>query len=135
MPRLLSLSIARRPVAAMKAACRAACRATCWAAAVVAALAGPAAAAETADNSFETTVATLLAKRCGACHGPASAESGFRIDERSRAITGGDSGIAGIVAGKPQESEIFRRITTDDAEARMPADAEPLPAAERAIIE
>jgi hypothetical protein len=38
------------------------------------------------------------------------------------------------VAGKPEASEIVRRVTTDDAEARMPADADPLPAEERAIL-
>jgi hypothetical protein len=129
VPRLVSLftSTSRRLGAVVKAAC--------WTIAVVATLASPAAAAEAAETAFETTVAPLLAKRCGACHGPASAESGFRIDERARAIAGGDSGLAGIVAGKPAESEILRRIVTDDAEARMPADAEPLPAEEQAIIE
>jgi mono/diheme cytochrome c family protein len=89
-------------------------------------------AAEAPD--FATVVAPLLARRCGACHGPATAESGWRIDDRERALAGGDSGLPGIVAGKPEASEIVRRITTDDAEARMPADADPLPAEERAIL-
>ncbi len=83
---------------------------------------------------FATVVAPLLARRCGACHGPDGAESGFRIDTRANAFAGGDSGLPGIVAGKPDASEILRRVTTDDAEARMPADAEPLPAEERAVL-
>ena len=83
---------------------------------------------------FATVVAPLLARRCGACHGPATAESGWRIDDRERALAGGDSGLPGIVAGKPEASEIVRRVTTDDAEARMPADADPLPADEQAIL-
>ena len=89
-------------------------------------------AAEAPD--FATVVAPLLARRCGACHGPVTVESGWRIDERERAFAGGDSGLPGIVAGKPEASEIVRRVTTDDAEARMPADADPLPAEERAIL-
>ena len=83
---------------------------------------------------FATVVAPLLARRCGACHGPVTSESGWRIDERQRALAGGDSGLPGIVAGKPEASELVRRVTTDDAEARMPADADPLPAEERSIL-
>ena len=83
---------------------------------------------------FATVVAPLLARRCGACHGPATAESGWRVDDRTRALAGGDSGLPGIVPGKPEASELVRRVTTDDAEARMPADADPLPAEERAIL-
>ena len=89
-------------------------------------------AAEAPD--FATVVAPLLARHCGACHGPVTVESGWRIDLRERAFAGGDSGLPGIVAGKPEASEIVRRITTDDAEARMPAGADPLPAEERAIL-
>ena len=89
-------------------------------------------AAEAPD--FASVVAPLLARRCGACHGPVTAESGWRIDDRERALAGGDSGLPGIVAGKPEASELVRRVTTDDAEARMPADADPLPAEERAIL-
>ena len=89
-------------------------------------------AAEAPD--FATVVAPLLARRCGACHGPVASESGWRIDQRERAFAGGDSGLPGIVAGKPEASEIVRRVTTDNAEARMPADADPLPAEERAIL-
>jgi len=83
---------------------------------------------------FKSVVAPLLARRCGACHGPVTAESGWRVDDRTRALAGGDSGLPGIVAGKPEASEIISRVTTDDAEARMPADADPLPAEERAIL-
>jgi mono/diheme cytochrome c family protein len=86
------------------------------------------------DPDFKSVVAPLLARRCGACHGPATAESGWRIDDRERALAGGDSGLPGILAGRPEASEIVRRVTTDDAEARMPADADPLPAEERAIL-
>ena len=93
---------------------------------------GEPAAADVPD--FATVVAPLLVRRCGACHGPEAAESGFRIDTRASAFAGGDSGQPGIVAGSPESSEIVRRVTTDDAETRMPADADPLPADEQAIL-
>ena len=88
-----------------------------------------------AEDSFRTEVAPLLAARCGACHAADTAESGFRIDQREKAIRGGDSGTAGIVPGKPAESEIFKRIVSTDKEAQMPADGDPLTAAQRSLIE
>jgi cytochrome c553 len=95
--------------------------------------AGPrAAAAESID--FAGRVAPLLAAKCGACHGPNAAESGFRIDIREQVFAGGDSGTAGIVPGKPAESELFIRVSTADKELRMPAEGEPLSADEQAVL-
>ena len=91
-----------------------------------------AAARETID--FQDSIAPVLAAKCGACHGPESSESGFRIDDRDKAFAGGDSGTAGIVAGKPDESELLVRIATDDKELRMPADGEPLSAADQQLV-
>ncbi len=90
-------------------------------------------AAEEAEV-FRDRVGPLLATRCGGCHGPDSAESGFRIDDRDRAVAGGDSGAAGVVPGKPEESEIFVRIATSEPESRMPAEGEPLSAAEQELL-
>ena len=90
--------------------------------------------ADTQASAFRDRVATLLAAKCGACHGTEGAESGFRIDDRDKAIAGGDSGATGIVPGKPEESELFVRISTADKESRMPADGEPLSADEQALL-
>jgi mono/diheme cytochrome c family protein len=86
------------------------------------------------EIDFAGRVAPLLASKCGACHGPHEAESGYRIDMREKALAGGDSGTAGIVAGKPDESEIYVRITTSDKESRMPADGEPLTPDEQKLV-
>ena len=91
-----------------------------------------AAAAESID--FAGRVAPLLAAKCGSCHGPEDAESGFRVDLREQAIAGGDSGSVGIVPGKPEQSELFVRVSTADEELLMPADGEPLSADEQALI-
>jgi hypothetical protein len=40
----------------------------------------------------------------------------------------GDSGKSPLVPGKPDESELFRRVTTADADERMPPESPPLPA-------
>ncbi len=86
------------------------------------------------DDVFRDQVAPILARHCAACHGPATAESGLRIDVREQAMAGGDSGSTGIVPGQPDASEILVRIEATDAETRMPADAEPLSPDERALI-
>jgi hypothetical protein len=89
-------------------------------------------AAEQID--FPGRVAPLLAATCGACHGPDDAESGFRIDLRERAMAGGDSGSVGILPGQPDKSELFVRVSTSDNEVLMPADGEPLSAAEQRLL-
>jgi hypothetical protein len=81
----------------------------------------------------EDTIRPLLITRCGDCHGPDTQESGLRLDVRHRALKGGDFGPV-IVPGDAAASELVRRITTADAERRMPPDGERLSAAEVAII-
>ena len=89
-------------------------------------------AAEEID--FPGRIGPLLAAKCGACHGPEDAESGFRIDLREQAVAGGDSGSVGIVPGSPEESELFVRVSTSDKELLMPADGEPLSADEQQLL-
>jgi len=91
-------------------------------------------AVEPSGDLFRNRVAPLLAAKCGACHGPEDAESGFRVDLREQAIAGGDSGSVGIVPGKPDESELFVRVSTADKELLMPADGEPLSADEQQLL-
>jgi cytochrome c553 len=105
--------------------------------AVIAFCGGPGVAAvavEPPENLFRDRVAPLLAAKCGACHGPEDAESGFRVDLREQALAGGDSGSVGIVPGKPDESELFVRVSTADKELQMPADGEPLSVDEQRLL-
>ena len=71
---------------------------------------------------YQRDVQPILAEHCAQCHGVDKAErkGGLRLDQRERALKGGDSGIAAIVPGEPDESEIIRRITSDDSTERMP---------------
>jgi mono/diheme cytochrome c family protein len=91
-------------------------------------------AADAATPAFQTAIAPLLAARCGACHGPDTAENGFRIDDRASAVAGGDSGSAGIVPGRPDASEVYVRVSTTDESLKMPADGEPLTADEQKLL-
>ena len=76
---------------------------------------------------FEQKVRPVLIARCFECHGDKKQEGGLRLDSRSAAINGNDSGPA-IVSGKPEESRLVEVIGYQDA-IRMPpkqklADAE-----------
>ena len=93
---------------------------------------GRASGAESPD--FARSIAPLLARRCGSCHGPDGAEGGYRIDLRATALGGGDSGAVGIVAGDPAASALFARVTSDDPAMRMPADGDRLPAEEIELL-
>jgi hypothetical protein len=64
---------------------------------------------------FRTQVRSILSDKCFKCHGPAVQEADLRLDEPGAAIE-----LGSIVAGKPDESELLRRVLTDDDSERMP---------------
>ncbi len=78
--------------------------------------------------SFSKDLAPILLDQCIACHGPKKAEGGLRVDSFERVTKEGDSGSPGFVAGDLEASEVFRRMASDDADERMPAEANAIPA-------
>ena len=70
---------------------------------------------------FNTRIQPILSENCYACHGPdeATVEGGLRLDDRERALKGGESGKA-IVPGDPGNSLILKRVTHSDPEEVMP---------------
>ncbi len=88
---------------------------------------------------FIKHVQPILAEHCTHCHGldAETRQGGLRLDLRDPAITGGDSGLAAIVVGKPAESELVRRIHSQDPDEIMPPPREnkPLTPEKRAILE
>ena len=79
-------------------------------------------AAIAADVEFRRDVQPILSEHCLQCHGSdeAQRQSELRLDRRDSALQGGESGLKAVVPGKPDESELLRRITSDDAEVLMP---------------
>ncbi len=71
---------------------------------------------------FNRDVRPILSNRCLACHGPDSAhrEAGLRLDDAASATVKLESGKTAVVTGQPDASELIRRITTSDDDARMP---------------
>ena len=70
---------------------------------------------------FAQQIRPILSSKCFNCHGPdeASREADLRLDTREGAFADlGDYQI--LVAGKPEASELYRRIATDDPDERMP---------------
>jgi mono/diheme cytochrome c family protein len=76
----------------------------------------PPAAARTID--FIAEVRPIFAKHCFSCHGPAKQKSGFRLDVKASALTGGDIG-KDIVPGKGAESPLIQYVSST-AEPTMP---------------
>jgi len=75
---------------------------------------------ETAD--FARDIQPILARRCFACHGPSEHESGLSLHRRDTATSPADSGRIALVPGRPQDSELLRRVMSMDPEVRMPPD-------------
>lgn len=82
---------------------------------------------------FTSQVQPLLNKRCAECHGGVKQKGDLTLTNREQALQGGTSGDPLLVPGKPAESELFRRLTHDDPDERMPP-KHPLPDSEIAII-
>jgi len=77
-----------------------------------------------ADESVDYVrdIGPILSDNCYACHGPdaESREADLRLDLRESAFGELPSGEIAIVPGKPDESELLRRIVADDADELMP---------------
>ncbi len=71
---------------------------------------------------FNRDVRRILATNCFTCHGPDAEvrEAGLRLDDRERAAAELDSGQRAIVPGHPEQSELMRRVLSDDESERMP---------------
>lgn len=85
--------------------------------------------------SFRANVAPILLDHCQACHGAKKAEGGYRVDTFEELQKAGDSGMTPIVAQKPDESELLRRIACEEAWERMPAEAPALSAEQIGLVQ
>jgi hypothetical protein len=66
---------------------------------------------------FNRDIRPILADHCFACHGPDKnqRQADLRLDQREVALE-----LAAIVPGKPDDSELVRRIFSDDPSEQMP---------------
>ena len=85
--------------------------------------------------AYGTDIQPILAKHCVLCHGPDEDESGLRLDQFDSAVSLLDSGYRAIVPSKPVESELLKRVTTQDENTRMPPEGPGLSASEVRLLE
>jgi mono/diheme cytochrome c family protein len=81
--------------------------------------------ASAADVDFSRDVRPILEAKCFACHGPAKQQADLRLDQRTPALKGGESGPA-IVPGHAADSPLYRRVAGLGPEKPMPAKGERL---------
>ena len=90
------------------------------------------AALSAAPVDFVKDVQPILKEKCTACHGEQQQLGRLRLDAKSIAMQGGVSGPA-IVPGRPDASELFRRVAGVGDQPRMPMGGE-LPAEQIATL-
>lgn len=90
--------------------------------------------ASAADPAFLPDVAPVLVSRCASCHNGAKARGEYKIDTITNLLQPGASGAAAVVPGKPDESELYRRLVADNPKERMPPGDDPLSADEIAAV-
>ncbi|QDU50934.1 PSD1 and planctomycete cytochrome C domain-containing protein [Gimesia panareensis] len=88
-----------------------------------------------AQVDFAKQIRPLFQAKCYSCHGREVQEGGFRLDLKSRALEGGDSGVA-IKPGKSHQSELFHRVAGTGDGDKMPPEGEgtPLSKEELALV-
>lgn len=87
---------------------------------------------------FNREVRPILSSYCFKCHGPDAdkREGHLRLDTYEGATAAADSGEKAIVAGRPDSSQLWKRITSHDADEMMPPPStkKTLTEAEKAIL-
>lgn len=88
---------------------------------------------------FNRDIRPILTKNCIACHGGVKEAGKISFIYRDKAMAPGKSGKIPIVPGKPVESEMLRRLRSDDPDEVMPKSKHgsplPLPESQIALIE
>jgi WD40 repeat protein len=84
--------------------------------------------------SFSKEIAPILLKRCVGCHGPSEPKGEYRLHSYEALLKPGASGEPSITAGKPDQSELYRLISSSDADERMPREGDPLTIDQIALI-
>ena len=82
----------------------------------------PAEGAAPSAIAFNRDIRPLLADNCLACHGPDAnkRKAGLRLDTREGLFEKTDKHEAAVVPGKPEKSELWKRIITTNPDDRMP---------------
>ncbi len=106
--------------------------------AILLTIAGAVAVAAEPPVDYNRQIRPLLADHCWKCHGPDATQrqAGLRLDVRESATAAAESSARPIVPGRPDKSELVRRINAADPGERMPPADEnkPLLAADKQLL-
>jgi uncharacterized membrane protein/mono/diheme cytochrome c family protein len=76
-------------------------------------------------KAYEDVVAPILQTKCYNCHNATKQKGGLRLDGKEWLLKGGKDGIV-LAAGKPDESELYKRLLLDPLEEKhMPPKGKP----------
>lgn len=87
-----------------------------------------------AKVEFNRDIRPVLNNQCFKCHGGVKEAGGLNLQFRDLALKSGESGKTAIVPGKPEESELYRRLTTTDGDEHMPKKGPPLTEEQTALF-
>ena len=83
---------------------------------------------------FVREVEPIFEQNCVKCHGPEKQKSGYRLDVRAVALTGGEEHAPNIVPGKSAESPLIRFVAGLDEDVKMPPKGDALTAEQVAVL-
>lgn len=86
------------------------------------------------EISFRKQIAPVLLANCYGCHNAKTSEGSYRVDSFNALLRAGDSVEIPVASSDPDASELLRRLVTDDADERMPAESEALAKQDIAMV-
>ncbi len=89
---------------------------------------------ESAKISYYDQIRPIFQAQCQGCHQPAKASGSYVMTAFDKLVAGGESKMAAVAPGKPNESYLLELITPTDGKAQMPQGKPPLAAAEIELI-
>ena len=87
------------------------------------------------EVSYNRDIRPIFNQKCLSCHGGVKQSGGFSLLFEEDAFAETESGRPAIVRGRPNRSELLRRLRHPDPELRMPQDHDPLSEEEILLIE
>jgi len=89
--------------------------------------------AAAADVDFAHDIVPVLRQYCGACHTGAKKQGGLSMNSRVALLAGGENGAV-LKSGASADSELIRRLESQDESLRMPPEGPRVPAEKVALL-
>jgi len=89
--------------------------------------------APAAEVDFAHQIVPIFKQYCAECHTGDKKKGSFSLNTRASTLAGGETGKA-IIPGNAAMSELFKRVTTKDADLHMPPKGPAVPAEKIALL-